>query len=115
MRGFEGLMRIGAGLLLILAGGALIGTPELAPLPVALGLITATWPLALAWRAARGTDLRSAVIWAGAAVVLGTLAQGIAWLEPLHSGRPGAGHLAYLSVLATLASLTSILNARSPR
>jgi hypothetical protein len=107
-------LRIGAGLLVFLAGGAMIGAPGWAPPAVALALVTASWPLAMAWRAARGTELRSAVIWGGVAVVLGVAAQGFAWLEPLESGRPGAGHLAYLSVLATLAALISVLNARSP-
>src|SRR5258707_9825179 len=107
-------LRIGAGLLVFLAGGAMIGAPGWAPPAVALALVTASWPLAMAWRASRGTELRSAVIWGGVAVVLGVAAQGSAWLEPLESGRPGAGHLTYLSVLATLAALISVLNARSP-
>jgi hypothetical protein len=54
------------------------------------------------------------VVWAWVAVLLGVVAQGAASVEPLGSGRPGAGHLAYLSVLATLAALISVLNARSP-
>jgi hypothetical protein len=88
--------------------------PDRAPTAVALGLVTATWPLAWAWRGARGTALRSSVVWAWVAVVLGVASQALASVEPLGSGRPGAGHLAYLSVLATLAALISVLNARSP-
>jgi hypothetical protein len=108
------LMRIGAGLLLSLAGVALFVAPERAPAAVAPALIAACWPLARAWRGARGTALRSAVIWGWVAVVLGVAAQAVAALEPLGSGRPGAGHLAYISVLAALAALISVLNARSP-
>jgi hypothetical protein len=35
-------------------------------------------------------------------------------VEPLETGRPLAGHLVYLSVLATFAALISVLNARTP-
>src|SRR5207245_6824908 len=37
-----------------------------------------------------------------------------AWGEPTGTGRPLAGHLTYLAVLATLAALVSVLNARTP-
>lgn len=46
--------------------------------------------------------------------MLGLIAQGMGWREPISTGRPIAGHLTYLSVLATLAALLSVLNARSP-
>jgi hypothetical protein len=42
------------------------------------------------------------------------IAQVCAALEPLEVGRPAAGHLQYVSVLAALAGLISVLNARSP-
>jgi hypothetical protein len=109
-----GRLRFAVGCLVFLAGGTLVGAPELAPPAVALALATAFWPLVRAWRGARGTALRSAVLWGWVAVVLGLAAQAVGWTEPLSSGRPGAGHLAYLSALATLAFLISVLNARSP-
>ncbi len=48
------------------------------------------------------------------ALVLGIATEAAAPWEPLASGRPIAGHLAYFSVLATLAALVSVLNARTP-
>jgi hypothetical protein len=107
-------MRYGAGLLLIVGFGALLGAPGYAPAAVAVGLTTAFVPLTTAWRGARGTALRPAVIWGCVAVALGVAAQGLGALEPLEAGRPIAGHLTYLSELATLAALTSVLNARTP-
>ena len=106
--------RLGAALLLLVAGLALVAAPVRAPAAVAIALFTAFWPLARAWRGARETELRAAVVWATLAVALGILAQGVAWFEPIVTGRPGAGHVAYLSVLATLSALISVLNARSP-
>src|SRR3954470_14196168 len=100
--------------LLILAGWALFAAPGPAPIAVGLVLVTASWPLWRAWRASRGTELRSAIGWAAVALLLGLVAQGVALSEPLATGRPGAGHVAYLSVLATLAASISVLNARSP-
>lgn len=106
--------RIAVGCLLAMGGAALVAAPDVAPLVVAPGLLAALIPLARAWRGARGTPLRSSVIWGCVAVVLGLLAQGAGWREPMDAGRPVAGHLAYLSVLSTLAALISVLNARSP-
>jgi hypothetical protein len=99
---------------LVLGGLALLVRPDQAPWAVGLGLATAFGPIARAKRAARGTALGSAVVWAGVAVGLGLVAEGAALAEPLATGRPGAGHGAYLSVLATLAALLSVLNARRP-
>jgi hypothetical protein len=48
------------------------------------------------------------------AVVLGVVAQGVGLGEPGTGGRPGSGHWAYLSALATLAALISVFNARRP-
>jgi hypothetical protein len=107
-------MRYGAGLLLLVGFGALLAAPGYAPAVVAVGLATAVVPLTTAWRGARGTALRPAVIWGCVAVALGVAAQGLGTLEPLQTGRPIAGHLTYLSALATLAALTSVLNARTP-
>jgi hypothetical protein len=99
-----------------LAAGAvaLVATPEIAPAAVFLDLATTAWPLARAWRAARGTALTSAVVWAALAVALGLVSQATAWSEPLATGRPIAGHATYLATLATLAALVSVLNARTP-
>jgi hypothetical protein len=107
-------MRLGVVLLLFVGGLSLLAAPGHAPLAVAAGLATAFVPLSRAWRGARGTALRSAVVWGGVAIAFGIAAQAAAAIEPLPSGRPGAGHLAYVAVLATLAALITVLNARSP-
>jgi hypothetical protein len=101
---------------LTLAAGlaALIAWPEVAPWPVGVAILTALLPLAHAQRAARGTALGAAVAWAGLAVALGLAGQVVALREPLESGRPVAGHLAYLAVLAVFATLLMVLNARRP-
>jgi hypothetical protein len=107
-------MRWGPAILLVVAGAALVGAPAHAPGLVAAALATTIGPLVQAWRKAHGTALRSAVVWAAAAVALGVAGEVLGAAEPLRSGRPGLGHLAYLSVLATLAALISVLNARTP-
>jgi hypothetical protein len=107
-------IRVGAGMILAAGGAALIGSPERAPGWVLGGLVTVAWPLAVAWRAARGTALRAPIVWGALAAFLGGVAQGVALGEPLAGGRPGAGHWAYLSALATLAALISVFNARRP-
>ena len=61
-----------------------------------------------------GRHLRGAVAWVMLAVGLGIAAQIGAWNDPPASGRVVAGYWAYLSVLATLAGLISVLNARTP-
>src|SRR5262245_49832066 len=60
-----------AGLVLAIGGVELVRDPERAPGWVLGGLVTAVWPLAVAWRAARGTALRAAVAWGALAVILG--------------------------------------------
>jgi hypothetical protein len=107
-------MRFGAGIVLLAAGVALLIAPEGAPLGVAAALAMALLPLMRAWRGARDTALRSAVVWGFASITVGVIAQVCAALEPLEVGRPAAGHLQYVSVLAALAGLISVLNARSP-
>jgi hypothetical protein len=99
-----------------LAAGAvsLIVAPRIAPAVVFLALAATAWPLVRAWRAARGTALTSAVVWAVLAVALGLVSQAAACAEPLASGRPIAGHATYLATLASLAALISVLNARTP-
>jgi hypothetical protein len=107
-------MRFGSGLVLLVAGGALLGWPGQAPLLVAAGLATTFGPLAAAWRCARGTSLGAAVLWAAAAIALGIAAEAACWTETLAAGRPAGGHLTYVCVLATLAALISVLGARTP-
>jgi hypothetical protein len=107
-------MRFLAGLLLLLSGGALLAAPEQAPLAVAAGLAAAFWPLWRAWNGARGTALRGAVVWSAVACALGVAAELACWSENAGSGRVVAGHITYLSTLATLAALISVLGARKP-
>ena len=45
---------------------------------------------------------------------LAIAAQAAGWGEPIAGGRPDAGRLTYLSTLAALAGLGSVLNARAP-
>lgn len=81
-----------------------------------LGLILASAliPVMRAWFAARGTSLRPVLVWAFLAVGLAIAAQGCGLAEPLASGRPWMGRFTYLSTLASLAALLSVLNARTP-
>ena len=108
------LARYGVLALLACGGGAVVFSAGWAPLWVALALVTTAWPLWEAWRATRGTALRGAVVWVMLAVSLGLAAQVGAWGVSPASGRVVAGYWAYLSVLATLAGLISVLNARTP-
>ena len=62
----------------------------------------------------RGTALRPALVWAVLALALAVFAQAAALTEPLASGRPLAERFTYLCVLALLAALGSVLNARTP-
>ena len=68
-------------------------------------LVSAASPWRDAWRGAAGTALRPALIWAALALGFSAIAQVVALAEPLASGRPVAGRLTYLSVLAVLAAL----------
>jgi hypothetical protein len=88
--------------------------PGHAPPVLALVLSSTAWPWYQAWRTARGTALRPALVWVALAIVTAIVAQAAGWGEPVASGRPWAGRLTYLSVLATLAALISVLNARTP-
>lgn len=110
-------MRTGrfVGILAVVAGvGSLVVWPEGSPGVVGCGLLLALIPLVRVWRAADGTALRAAVTWGFVALGLGLLGQVVGWNEPLATGRPLAGHLVYLEVLATLAALISVLGARNP-
>jgi hypothetical protein len=77
-------------------------------------LCSAIGPWRLAWKFARGTALRPALFWLAMSMGLAAVAQAVALLEPLSLGRPGAGRLTYLAILALLAALVSVLNARAP-
>jgi hypothetical protein len=100
--------------ILVLSALLIVLIPEQAPPALALVLLSTAWPWRKAWQAARGTALRPALVWLALAVAVAIVAQDVAWSEPLETGRPGAGRLTYLSVLATLAALVSVLNARAP-
>jgi hypothetical protein len=103
-----------AWVLLGLGGIALAAWPAAAPVLIGAGVATAFGPLARAWKGARGTALRAAVAWCGCALALALAAQVAAWREVPVVGQPLTGHLSYLTSLATLAALTSVLNARTP-
>jgi hypothetical protein len=83
---------------------------SLAALALACGFI----PLARAWKATRGTALRPALIWAGITLGLSLASELTVFSEPLNSGRPLGGQIAYLSTIAAFATLISVLNARTP-
>jgi hypothetical protein len=102
------------GLLLALSALMIGFLPDRAPLVLILVLSLTIRPWYEAWSFTRGTALRPVVIWAALALVVSIIAQFVALAEPLSSGRPWTGRLTYLSVLAALAALTSVLNARAP-
>jgi hypothetical protein len=102
------------GLLLALTALVIGLDPDQAPPVLALALFSTVWPWCAAWRSARGTALRPALVWVALAVLAAIGAQAVGWAEPVAGGRPGAGRLTYLSELAILAALTSVLNARAP-
>jgi hypothetical protein len=102
------------GLLLAFSALAVVVDPARAPLVLIVLLATTLFPWRSAWKSARGTALRPALVWAALAIALAALAQAVAWTEPVAGGRPVTGRLTYLAVLATLAALISVLNARSP-
>ena len=108
------LVRVLGWLAILGAGVVLLADPATVPGWVLAALAMSALVLVRAWREARGTALRASVVWAAAAVLLGMVAEGVAYGEPLAAGRPWAGHVAYLASLATLAALISVLNARRP-
>jgi len=85
-----------------------------APLLLIILVASTAIPFRDAWRAARGTSLRPALVWAALALGLLFCASGLAIGEPLSGGRPGAGRLTYIAVLCLLAAFVSVLNARVP-
>jgi hypothetical protein len=102
------------GAVVLASGVGVVVAPLWAPLAVMVLLLAGMRNWRAAWRAARGTTLRGALIWAAVAIGLGLLAQAVALSEPLASGRPWAARITYLMVLAILAALVSILGARNP-
>jgi hypothetical protein len=103
-----------AGLSLALSAIAIGVDPSRAPIVLAVSLATTVFPLHSAWISARGTALRPALIWVALVIAFALLAQVLACFEPLAGGRPATGRVTYLAVLAALAALISVLNARSP-
>ena len=82
---------------------------------VVLGLLsTAVVPLVRAARGARGTALRSAVMWGGLALTLGIISQAVALSPTFDPAHPRTGLWTYATALAALAALISVLNARRP-
>ncbi len=102
------------GLLLALSGVAIGIDPDRAPGLLLIGLASTALPWRDAWHGAAGTALRPALIWVALALAVSVVAQLLALTEPLSTGRPMAGRMTYLSVLAILAALISVLNARTP-
>jgi hypothetical protein len=100
--------------LLVLSAAAPAAAPDHAPAALVPVLLSAVWPWREGWISTAGTALRPALIWAALAIASAVAAQAIGWGEPLAGGRPGAGRLTYLSNLAALAALVSVLNARAP-
>lgn len=106
----------------MLAIGAILGLsaleiaahPEAAPLSLGVLLVSGCLPLRQAWRAAEGTALRPALVWAIAALALLFGASTVALFEPASGGRPGTGRLTYIGILCLLAAFGSVLNARVP-
>jgi hypothetical protein len=101
-------------LLLAFSAIAIAIDPARAPAVLILTLATTAYPWLSAWRSASGTALRPALVWVAISVVLAALSQTIAWVEALSGGRPYTARLTYLAVLAMLAALISVLNARTP-
>ena len=102
------------GLLLALSALAIAIDPARAPLAVIVVLVVASRSLFEAWHDVRGTALRPALVWAILALALAVFAQAAALTQALATGRTLAERFTYLCVLALLAALGSVLNARTP-
>ena len=103
------------GVLLVLSALAIVIDPGRAPAVLLFAIASAVVPWRAAWRGARRDG-------PAARIDLGSRSPS-AWrsshnslplAEPLSSGRPMAGRLTYLFVLAILAALVTVLNARTP-
>ncbi len=102
------------GLILACSPLAMWFQPTEAPVVLFFLIATTAHPLREVWRRSEGTALRPGLIWVAASMALTLVAQALAWLEPFASGRPLAARLTYLAVLAVLAALVFVLNARMP-
>jgi hypothetical protein len=100
--------------MLVVSAAAIAAVPDHAPVALVPALIFAARSWREGWAATRGTGLRPAMIWTALAISAAVAAQAVGWFEPVATGRPGAGRLTYLSTLAALAALGSVLNARAP-
>ena len=99
-----------------LASCVAVGWAERRWLPAVVSglLATAVVPLLRAARGARGTALRSAVLWGALALALALVSQAAALTNSVGLGRIGPGFWIYASTLTTMAALISVLNARRP-
>ena len=102
------------GLLLAFSALAIVIDPARAPLVLIVVLLVSARSLFDAWQAVRGTALRARSGLGDSGSALAVIAQAAALAQPLASGRPLAERFTYLSVLALLAALGSVLNARTP-
>ena len=101
-------------LFLVLSALFIVIDPQHAALGLIVVLLVSARSLVDAWRVVAGTALRPALVWATVALVLAIAAQAAALAEPFSTGRPIAARFTYLYVLALLAALGSVLNARRP-
>jgi hypothetical protein len=102
------------GLLMAVCALTIWFDPGRAPATLFLILVATALPWREGWRGAHGTALRPALIWAALALALLSFSQIVALCERLEAGRPQTGRITYLAVLAALAALISVLNARTP-
>ncbi len=101
-------------LFLVLSALFIVIDPQHAPLGLIVVLLASARSLVDAWRVVVGTALRPALVWATVALALAMAAQAAALAEPFSTGRPIAARFTYLYVLALLAALGTVLNARRP-
>jgi hypothetical protein len=97
-----------------LGGCIIVLSKTWGPLGAIVALLGAVGPIVEGYRWASGTALRPVVIWGMVAIGLGIVAQVVGLGESWETGRPGAGHWAYGSALASVAALLSAFNARRP-
>jgi hypothetical protein len=96
------------------AAVGLITDASWSPAATAVALAAAFGPLRDALAQNRGTALGPPLIWAAASLAAALAAEWVAWGEAPDNGRPSSGLWIYLSTLAALAALASVLNARRP-
>ncbi len=107
-------VRVAVGFALVGSLLAVLLRPALAPAPAMVALAGSAVPWLRAWRSARGTALRPALAWAGAAMIVAFASQAVAMIEPFGGGRPAAGQCVYLATLGLFAAMISVFNARTP-